>query len=208
MFFSMSRNMSDKLVNQVYVILKPCLLATGAESISLQFKATLTAIFYVWHKALLFKLHSYGFYPSFCSFVSSVLSDRSFSAVVDCYCSSLKSIKVVFHRAVLYPTLFLLFINDLSSMNCPIHSYTEDPTLNYSTFFFNSELSQLKLKGSGINVAECLSSDLTIIFDWDKRNLVSINSTKKLNFFIYQLDTIFQITITYSSITLNYPLLP
>ncbi len=41
----------------------------------------------VWHKSLLSKLPSYGFYPSLCFFISSFLSDRSISAVVDGNCS-------------------------------------------------------------------------------------------------------------------------
>ena len=45
-----------------------------------------------WHKALISKLPSFGFYPSLCSFVSNFLSDRSIEAVVDSYCSSPKPI--------------------------------------------------------------------------------------------------------------------
>ncbi len=45
------------------------------------------AIERVWHKSLLSKLPSYGFYPSLCTFISSFLSGRSISAVVDGYCS-------------------------------------------------------------------------------------------------------------------------
>ncbi len=43
----------------------------------------------VWHKALLSKLPSYGFYPALCSFLSSFLSGRSIAAVVDDHCSTL-----------------------------------------------------------------------------------------------------------------------
>ncbi len=80
----------------------------------------------VWHKSLLSKLPSFGFYPSLCSFFSSFLSDRSISAVVDDHCSSPKPINSgVPQVSVLSPTLFLLFIYDLLSVtNCPIHSYT------------------------------------------------------------------------------------
>ncbi len=77
----------------------------------------------VWHKSLLSKLPSCGFYPSLCTFVSSFLSGRSISAVVDGYCSKPKSINSgVPHGSVLSPTLFLLFINDLSITECTIHS--------------------------------------------------------------------------------------
>ncbi len=90
----------------------------------------------VWHKSLLSKLPSFGFYPSLCSFISSFLLGRSTSAVVDGHCSSSKPInRGVPQGSVLLPTLFLLFINDLSVTNCPIHSYVDDSTLHFSTSF-------------------------------------------------------------------------
>ncbi len=46
----------------------------------------------VWHKSLLSKLPSFGFYPSLCFFISSFLPGRSISAVVDGHCSSPKPI--------------------------------------------------------------------------------------------------------------------
>ncbi len=91
----------------------------------------------VWHKALLSKLLSYGFYTALCSFLSSFLSGRSIAAVVDGHCSTAEPINSgVPQGSVLSPTLFLLFINDLLSVtNCPIHSYAHDTTLHYSTSF-------------------------------------------------------------------------
>ncbi len=81
----------------------------------------------VWHKALLSKLPSCGFYPALCSFLSSFLSGRSIAAVVYGHCSTSKPIDSgVPQGSVLSPTLFLLFINDLSLTNCPIHSYADD----------------------------------------------------------------------------------
>ncbi len=74
-------------------------------------------------KSLLSKLPSYEFYPSLCTFLSSFFSGRSISAVVDGHCSKPKSINSgVPQGSVLSPTLFLLFVSDLSKTNCPIHS--------------------------------------------------------------------------------------
>ncbi len=68
----------------------------------------------VWHKSLLSKQPSFGFYPSLCSFISSFLSGRYISAVVDGNFSSPKPINSgVPQGSVRSPTLFLLFINNL-----------------------------------------------------------------------------------------------
>ncbi len=70
------------------------------------------------------------------SFISSFISGRSISAVVDGHCSSPKPINSgIPQGSVLSPTLFLLFINDLSLSNCSIHSYADDSTLHFLTSF-------------------------------------------------------------------------
>ncbi len=90
----------------------------------------------VWHKSLLAKLPSFGFYASLYSFISSFISCCSISAVVDGHCSSPKPINSgVPQGSVLSPTLFLLFNNDLSVTNHPIHSYADDSTLHFLTSF-------------------------------------------------------------------------
>ncbi len=79
----------------------------------------------VWHKALLSKLPSYGFYLALCSFLSSFLSGRSIAAVVYDHCSTLTAINSgVSQGFVLTPIFFLLFINELLPLtNYPIQSY-------------------------------------------------------------------------------------
>ena len=58
-----------------------------------------------WHKALIYKLPSFGFYLSLCCFISNFLSDRSIAAVVDGHCSSPKPINSgVPQGSVLSPT--------------------------------------------------------------------------------------------------------
>ncbi len=132
----------------------------------------------VWHKALVSKLPSYGFYPAFCSFLSSFLSGRSIAAVADGHCSTSKPINSgVSQGSVLSPTLFLLFINDLLSLtNCPSHSYADDTTLHYSTSFDrHPNLQELQISRN--DAAERLTSDFAIISDWGRRNLISFNAS-------------------------------
>ncbi len=73
------------------------------------------------------------------------------------------------------PTLFLLFINDLSITNCSLHSYADDSTLHFSASFDRRPTLQ-DLQDS--KAAEHLTSDLTLISDWGRRNLVSFNASK------------------------------
>ena len=125
------------------------------------------------------KLPSYGIYPSLCSFISSFLSDRSIAVVVDGHCSSPKPINCgVPQGSVLSPTLFLLFINDLLSLTqCSIHSYADDSTLHFSTSFPRRPTQQ-ELYTSRQDAAERLTSDLSVISDWGKANLVLFNASK------------------------------
>ncbi len=61
----------------------------------------------VWHKSLLSKLPSFGFYPSLCTFISSFLSGRSISAIVDGTCSTTKPINSGVQKgSVLSTTLY------------------------------------------------------------------------------------------------------
>ena len=91
----------------------------------------------VWHKSLIFKLPSYGLYPSLCTFISSFLSNRSIAALVDGHYSSPKTINSgVPQGSVLSPILFLLFINDILNLTqCPIQSYAYETTLHFPTSY-------------------------------------------------------------------------
>ncbi len=133
----------------------------------------------VWHSSLLSKLPSFGFYSSLCTFISSFLSDRSISAAVDGHCSSPKPINSdVPQGSVLSHTLFLLFINDHFSVpNCSIHSYADDSTLHFSTSFDRRPTLQY-LQDSRLEAAERLTSDLALISDWGRRNLVILQCLK------------------------------
>ena len=98
----------------------------------------------VWHKALLAKLPSYGFTPPLCNLISSFLSDRFISVVVDGATSSTFRVSSgVPQGSVLSPTLFLFFINDLlGSPSALIHAFADDSTL-HSSSAFPSQLSTI-----------------------------------------------------------------
>ncbi len=131
----------------------------------------------VWHKSLISELPSYGLYPSLGTFILSFLSDRSIATVVDGHCSSSKPPNSgVPQESVLSPAIFLLFINDLLSLTqCPIHSYAGDSILHYSTSF-NRRPSLQEINASRRDTTERLTSDLSIISDWGRANLVKFNS--------------------------------
>ena len=105
----------------------------------------------VWHASLLSKLPSFGFPSSLCLLMSSFLSNRSISAVVDGATSSFSVNSGVPQGSVLSPTLFLLFINDLLTCTSnSIRSYADDSTLHSPTHFnsapsFTSIASRLNL---------------------------------------------------------------
>ncbi len=102
----------------------------------------------------------------------------SIPAVVDGHYSSPKPINnCVLQGSVLSPTLFLLFINDLSVTKCNIHSYADDSTLYFSTSFERKPTLHY-LQDSRLEATERLTSDLALISDWDRRNLVSFNASK------------------------------
>ena len=132
----------------------------------------------VWHKALLAKLPAYGFTPSFYKLISSFLSNRFISVVVDGKTpASLPVSSGVPQGSVLSPTLFFLFINDLHASASDVHSFADDSTLHkYSSFQCqpsSNAYSQFRLA-----MSSTINSDLQSISEWGTRNLVKFNTSK------------------------------
>src|ERR1044072_7318369 len=92
------------------------------------------------------------------------------------------------------PTLFLLYINYLLSVNSsPIHPYADASTLHYP-FQFERRPSQQQLTEARRVVLEQLTSDLSLISNWGMERW-SFSMPQKLNSSISILNTIFHTTI-------------
>ena len=151
----------------------------------------------VWHKALLAKLPAYGFTPSFCKLISSFLSDRFISVVVDGATSASFPVSSgVPQGSVLSPTLFLLFINDLLHATASdVHSFADDSNLHKSSSF-QCQPSSNACSQSRLAISSTITSDLQSISEWGTRNLVKFNTSKT------QL-----LTISLSNTPSNYPII-
>ena len=146
----------------------------------------------VWHKALLAKLPAYGFTPSFCKLISSFLSNRFISVVVEGATSASFPVSSgVPQGSVLLPTLFLLFINDLHAIASDVHSFADDSNLHKSSSFQCQPSSNARLA-----ISSTINSDLQSISEWGTRNLVKFNTSKT------QL-----LTISLSNTPSNYPII-
>ena len=109
----------------------------------------------VWHAALLHKRKSYGISGLIFGLISSFLSNRWLQVVLDRKSLHENPINVgVPQGFILGPTLFLLYINDLSDdVICDIAIYADDTTL-YSKCDQASDLWQQ------LELASELESDL------------------------------------------------
>ena len=125
----------------------------------------------VWYKSSIFKLLHYRFYPSLFTFISSFFSDCSIWALEDGHCSLHKLINSGVIQISVLPTFFLLFINDLNLIQCPIHSYADDTTL-YFTSSYNRRPTQQDLSDSRRDAIGRLTSDFSLVSDWGRENLV------------------------------------
>ncbi len=108
---------------------------------------------------------------------SHFFSDWSIAAVVDGHCSNPKTINSgVLQGSVLSLTLFLMFINDLFTTSCSVHSFADDTTLHRFTSF-NSRPNLQDLHNSRLEAAERLTSDHVLISEWGRRNFVCFDTS-------------------------------
>ena len=89
---------------------------------------------HVLHRGLLANLPMFGLHHILIKWISSFLSDRSIAIRVHCYLSNPHSINSGVPRgSVIFPVLFILFINDLlSSTSSSIFSFADDTYLSSS----------------------------------------------------------------------------
>ena len=127
----------------------------------------------VWHAGLLHKLKSYGISGQIFGLISSFLSNRPLSVVLDGKSSQKYPVNAgVPQGSILGPTLSLLYINDLpDDVICDIAIYADDTTL-YSKCDWASDLWQQ------LELASELESDLRNTVDWGKKWLVDFNAGK------------------------------
>ena len=127
----------------------------------------------VWHAGLLHKTKSYGISGQIFGLISSLLSNRRLLVVLGGKSSQEYSVNAgVPQGSILGPTLFLLYINDLTDdIICNIAVYADDTALCSKCDQASELWQQLEL------VSE-LESDLEDTVDWGKKWLVDFDAGK------------------------------
>ncbi|VEN45444.1 unnamed protein product [Callosobruchus maculatus] len=123
----------------------------------------------VWHDELLVKLAAYGLPPGLRQWLNSFLNDRSLFVAVE-GCSS--------DGSVLFPTLFLLYINELLEITSnPIYSFADDSTL-VSCMEPGKPLSSQETVRRRQQHASQINADIKTIVEWRLANKVQFNVQK------------------------------
>ena len=117
----------------------------------------------VWHKGLLFKLHSVGISGSLLQWFTDYLANRKQRVVIPGVSSSWSSVEAgVPQGSILGPLLFLLYINDIvENINSSIRLFADDTTLYI-------------IVDNPVEAAYQLNSDLSKIHQWANQWLVTI----------------------------------
>ena len=121
----------------------------------------------VWHKGLLFKLHSVGISGSLLRWFTDYLYNRKQRVVIPGVTSNWSSVEAgVPQGSILGPLLFLLYINDIvESINSSIRLFADDTTLYI-------------IVDNPLHAANQLNSDLSKIHQWATNWLVTFNPSK------------------------------
>lgn len=121
----------------------------------------------VWHKGLLFKLHSVGISGSLLQWFTDYLDSRKQRVVIPGVSSNWSSVKAgVPQGSILGPLLFLLYINDIvENINSSIRLFADDTTLYI-------------IVDNPVQAANQLNSDLLKIHHWATKWLVTFNPSK------------------------------
>ena len=121
----------------------------------------------VWHKGLIFKLKSIGVSGDMLQWFTYYVSNRRQRVCIrGCISPWLKIVAGVPQGSILGPTLFLIYINDISNgIKINIRLFADD------TFLF-------KIVECPITAALELNLDLKFLYTWASRWLVKFNPLK------------------------------
>ena len=121
----------------------------------------------VWHAGLLHKLEQHGISGDLLRWISSYLSNRTQSVVLNSVTSTAKSTSAgVPQGSVLGPLLFLIYVNDISENLLSLTRLFADDS---SLFFSASNIRDIE----GI-----LTHDLMILTQWARKWMVNFNPNK------------------------------
>ena len=128
------------------------------------------------HNRLLYKLSSYGVKRNTLGWIGSFLSGRSQKVVLEGKSSSVPVLSGVPQGSVLYPVLFLIYINYLPEYvsNSTVRLFADD-TLLYLTIHKSSDCDKLQ---EHLNNLERWESDWQISFHPEKCEVIPITTKK------------------------------
>ena len=162
--FRNGRSCLTQLLNHIDLILKNFLNNNDTDAIYLDFAKAFDKVD---HQILLQKIYAYGIRGKVLSWITSYLSDRTQTVVINGKKSNpAPVISGVPQGTVLGPILFLIYINDLHS--CVKHSFL-------SSFADDTRILKEINKVTDVNH---LQADLDEVVQWSKRNNMKLHTDK------------------------------